>query len=175
MITFRALTVTLAAAGALFVGCHRIENNFVEDGPSSDGASLDSATVADLRTRGDAPEHQRERAWEKNHLAVVDGSVRHGPLYFQDPFEDKGAGHGEHRLGWEDVFAAHYDFARFTGNWLLLPVSMVVNPPWQTQESDGALSKQLLGYDHDPIPVKSDHGAQHDDAPHSDVTAPPNE
>ncbi|MBL8880756.1 MAG: hypothetical protein JNG88_16705 [Phycisphaerales bacterium] len=163
--------IAVAAAGVSLLGCHKIENNFAEDGPSSSGASLDSATVADLRTRGDAPEHQRERAWKKNCLVVADGSVRHAPLYFQDPFEDKGAGYSEHRMGWEDIFAAHYNFARFTGNWLLLPVSMVINPPWQTQESDGILSTQLLGKDHDPEPVEAHHESEHDDMPHSDDPA----
>jgi hypothetical protein len=75
----------------------------------------------------------------------------HGPLYFEDPFEDKGTTY-EHRLGWEDWFAMPYSYARYTLNWLALPVSMIVTPPWTAMESDGRLSKQLLGYDHDAVP-----------------------
>lgn len=175
MLASRTWTVvTIATAAGLITGCHRIENQFVQDGPSSD-VTLDSATVQDLRNRGTAPEHQRERNWEKNRFALHSGAVHHGPLYFQDPFEDKGTGHQnsagepEYRMGWEDLVAAPYGFSRFTLNWLLSPVSMVVNPPWQTTESDGQLSKQLLGYDHDPEPVASTADANTKEAPHSDV------
>lgn len=169
MPVLRSYLLPLSAVSVVFFcGCHRIENQFVEDGPSSH-IELDSATVRDLRARGDASDHQRERNWEKSHFAMYDGAVWHGPLYFQDPFEDKGAGHDERRMGWEDFVAAPYGFARFTLNWLGSPVSMIVNPPWQTTESDGELSRQLLGYDHDPEPVDADQRQTGHDTPHSDA------
>lgn len=165
---YRMLPFAAAAAAVWLCGCHKIENQFAEDGPSSH-VELDSATVRDLRAQGDADHPQRERHWEKSRFALRDGVVWHGPLYFQDPFEDKGAGHEERRMGWEDFVAAPYGFSRFTLNWLGSPVSMIVNPPWQTTESDGELSCQLLGYDHDPAPVDTDHRAANHDAAHQDA------
>ena len=92
-------------------------------------------------------------------LTSDSGAVDHLPLYFEDPFEDKGAGrtdetdpHNVYRGGWEDYVALPYCFARFTGNWLMFPVSAIVTTPWTIMESDGRLSRQLLGYDHDAIP-----------------------
>jgi len=88
------------------------------------------------------------------------GAVTHWPLYFEDPFVDKGHGrtdattpHNVYHLGWEDWLAIPYGAARFTGNWLALPISAIVTPPWTPMESDGKLSKQLLGYDHYAFPL----------------------
>lgn len=36
---------------------------------------------------------------------------------------------------------------------MLLPASAVVTPPWTVMVSDGQISRQLLGYDHDAEPL----------------------
>jgi len=138
----------------LAVGCTYVPNQFKEDGPSAT-AQWDSPTVADTKARYAAAEPRR-RSWSQMTASVEGGHVDHLPLYFEDPFEDKGHGrtddthpHDVYRGGWEDYFAIGYCYARFTANWLLLPVSAVVTTPWTIMQSDGRLSRQLLGYDHD--------------------------
>jgi hypothetical protein len=143
----RVALVALAAAGGLAAGCGRLNNVFVADSPSV-GQPLESLSAADVRGEY-APAAPREREWAKSHVRSADGTVLHGPLWFEDPFEDKGTGHDGYYIGWEDYVAVPYGLARFTLNWLLAPASMIVTPPWTTMESDGVLSRQLLGYDHD--------------------------
>lgn len=120
----------------------------------------DSPTAADVYARFE-PAVQLQRDWPRVEVAAESGAVTHWPLYFEDPFEDKGAGRAEYRLGWEDYIAMPYSYARFTLNWLMLPVSAIVTPPWKWMESDGILSRQRLGYDHDATSVAQEaHAAE---------------
>ena len=145
-----ALCATLLA---LLAGCAHVPNPWREDGPSA-VMDWDSPTAADVYARFE-PAVQLQRDWPRVEVAAESGAVTHWPLYFEDPFEDKGAGRAEYRLGWEDYIAMPYSYARFTLNWLMLPVSAIVTPPWTLMESDGNLSRQMLGYDHDATPVAS--------------------
>ena len=131
-------------------GCAHMENQWVEDGPAAT-ESWDSPTAGDLRDNH-TPAPQRHRDWETVSTEAEPGVVTHWPLYFEDPFVDKGHGRkglNKYRAGWEDYVALPYCYARFTLNWLMLPVSAVVTPPWTLMESDGRVSRQALGYDHD--------------------------
>ncbi len=150
-------SLAVAWVAGLLIGCAHIPNYYREDGPSTT-ANWDSPTAADVKARYQ-PAEPRHREWETKTVALESGAVQHWPLYFEDPFEDKGHGrtdetdpHNVYRLGWEDWVSIPYDISRFTGNWLMLPVSAVVTPPWTVMESDGKLSRQLLGYDHDAAP-----------------------
>ncbi len=148
----------LFALVALVAGCAHVPNQFRETGPAV-SADWDSPSAADILARY-APSEPRRRDWPVQTVAARSGAIAHWPLYFEDPFEDKGDGRTDethardvHRLGWEDYMAFPYCFARFTANWLMLPVSALVTPPWTVMESDGHLSRQLLGYDHDAVPL----------------------
>lgn len=145
----RRLCLMAAAAGLLSVavGCGRVSNHWVDDAPSAT-SDLQSPSERQIREQYQ-PADMRQRDWQVASVAWESGAVEHGPLYFEDPFEDKGAGRSDYRVGWEDYVAFPYTFWRAILNGALLPVSMVVTPPWTTMESDGVLSKQLLGYDHD--------------------------
>ena len=159
--TMRAIqmwTIGFAAAGLLLagagLGCTYVPNQFKEDGPSTT-MNWDSPTAMDVKARFH-PAAQQQREWSETYVSAESGAVDHLPLYFEDPFVDKGDGrtdetdpHNVYRSGWEDDVAMPYGLARFTANWLLLPVSAIVTTPWTVMQSDGALSKQLLGYDHD--------------------------
>lgn len=159
--TMRAVqmwAIGITAAGLLLagagLGCTYVPNQFKEDGPSTT-AQWDSPTVQDLKARFE-PSAQRNREWAATYVSAENGAVDHLPLYFEDPFVDKGDGRTDetdpnnvYRSGWEDDVAMPYGLARFTANWLLLPVSAIVTTPWTVMESDGMLSRQLLGYDHD--------------------------
>ncbi len=93
------------------------------------------------------------------HLSLVSGGVTHWPIWFEDPFVDKGSGDGPfdefgtgvstYRAGWEDYVALLYSPARHYLNLICLPGSAVVTPPYAVMESDGHVSRQILGHDHD--------------------------
>jgi len=146
----RAAAGLLLVGTFLLVGCAQVPNQWREDGPAAT-ADLDSPSAKDLRATH-APGPQRHRDWAVTTTAAESGAVTHWPLYFEDPFEDKGHGRegaNKYHLGWEDCVAGPYTYARFTLNWLMFPVSAVVTPPWTLMESDGVVSRQALGYDHD--------------------------
>lgn len=157
-------------------GCAHIANHWAEDGPSA-GARLDSPSTADAR-ESYAPAPQRQRDWPQRSVSAVSGAVAHGALYFEDPFEDKGHGRADFAVGWEDYVAMPYGFWRYVLNGTALPVSLVVTPPFVALESDGVLSRQLLGYDHDaavkpppPPSASDDSGAPSGDGAGSPETA----
>ncbi|MBU0618321.1 MAG: hypothetical protein KKI02_11430 [Planctomycetes bacterium] len=125
-------------------------NQWVEDGPATT-EQWNSPTTNDLRANY-TPAQQRHRDWETSSLSAQPDAVTHWPLYFEDPFVDKGHGReglNKYHIGWEDYVAMPYCYARFTLNWLMLPLSAAVTPPCVLMESDGRLSRQTLGYDHD--------------------------
>lgn len=137
-------------ATLFLLGCAHVPNQWAEDGPATT-EPWDSPTAKDVRA-GHPPAPQRQRDWEASSIVAEPGDVTHWPLYFEDPFVDKGHGReglNTYRLGWEDYVALPYGYARFTLNWLMLPVSAAVTPPWVLMESDGRISRQALGYDHD--------------------------
>lgn len=140
-------------------GCQLFPNFYREDGPAVT-MQLDSPTAADVKARFSAREVPR-RDWPATTATPTSGIVEHYPLYMEDPFVDKGHGRTDethpgdvYRLGWEDWVAFPYSPARFTGNWIMLPVSFLVTPACTVMESDGHVSKQALGYDHDAVPVR---------------------
>jgi hypothetical protein len=150
------LNCALVALGSL-AGCAHVPNQWVEDGPAT-VMDQDSPTAQDLYEHY-APAEPRRRDWHALTLNTPYGAVTHWPLWMEDPFVDKGHGReglNRFHLGWEDYVALAYVYPRYTLNWLGLPVSMVVTPPWTLMESDGALSRQGLGYDHDATPVGSE-------------------
>lgn len=76
---------------------------------------------------------------------VADG-VPHYPLWFEDPFEDKGDEDGRFALTWVDYLAMPYSYARAHLNMMGWPASAVILPPWVAMVSDGEVGP---GPDHD--------------------------
>lgn len=148
----RSAILCAVSAGLLTwaMGCASVPNYYADDSPASIHI-LESPTSVDVAKRFERSE-QRHRDWETRFAAPRPGRVVHWPLWFEDPFVDRGATYSN-RLGWEDWAAAPYCYGRFLVNGVGLPVSMVMQPPWMLMESDGRLSRQVLGYDHDAIPV----------------------
>mgnify|MGYP005839473571 CR=1 FL=1 len=91
----------------------------------------------------------RERGWSASSAEVQSGAVPHFPLWWEDPFEDKGSQDNQFAWTYEDYVAFPYSNARWLLNTMLWPVSAVVTPPGTTMLSDGQLSRGGLGYDHD--------------------------
>lgn len=136
-------------------GCCHIPNQFRETGPAV-MANYNTPTAEDVKEHyPPAPPEVRED-WPPLTLGAESGVVTHWPVYFEDPFVDKGAGRTDctsprnvYRLGWEDFVATPYSLGRHLLNWMFLPASAVVTPPWTVMASDGKLSRQCLGCDHD--------------------------
>ncbi|NOX59905.1 MAG: hypothetical protein GXP29_13755 [Planctomycetes bacterium] len=92
---------------------------------------------------------QAARSFETSLISPQDGTVGHFPLWFEDPFEDRGSDDGQFAMTAEDYFAMPYGLARFIFNGMAVPISAVVQPPIPVMGSDGITSRQALGLDHD--------------------------
>ena len=108
--------------------------------------------------------HAHKRlSWSAATVHYENGSVTHWPLWFEDPFEDRGNTDvamsdpaAERDLpdnvfawNWVDYFHLGYGPARELVNIGGWPISAVVTPPGTLMESDGRISKGLVWYDHD--------------------------
>lgn len=93
-----------------------------------------------------------ERHGEPKTVYVVDGSVHHYPLYFEDPKEDHGSEDGQFKVTGEDYLWIAAWRARFLANLVAFPVSAVVNPPWQPMVSDGRYECCGRGATFDAVP-----------------------
>jgi hypothetical protein len=116
-------------------------------------------------SKGNRAEFRTEyqRPCGTSQVAYHNGSVTHWPLWFEDPFEDRGntdvpmrnpdqqrdMPDNQFAVNWVDYFHIAYGPAREFVNIIGWPVSAVVTPPGTLMESDGRIGKGLLGYDHD--------------------------
>ena len=141
----RALWCAAAVLSAAS-GCSEVVNPFVDDVPAT--SEVTTASVYHVRHAGAAPV-TRERGFDPAYASAQDGTVAHWPIWWEDPFVDKGSLDGQFAWTWEDYFAIPYGNGRFLLNTMGMPVSAVVTPPWTVMGSDGVLSRQALGYDHD--------------------------
>lgn len=122
--------------------------------PSAEGVRASGAVAA-----------VRERGWETASAPLEPMTVPHWPLWWEDPFEDKGSDDGQYAWTYEDFVAMPYCFFRYVLDTVAFPASAIVTLPGTPMVSDGYLSKQALGYDHDAIPGKTQ-------APGTTLTAP---
>jgi len=97
----------------------------------------------------------RHLDWPPSEARIEPVGVPHWPLWWEDPFEDKGSVNNSFAWTYEDYVALPYGYGRFLLNTIAWPVSAVVTPPGTVEASDGYISRQALGYDHDAIKEKS--------------------
>ena len=83
---------------------------------------------------------QRHRGHEQLLAPTVDPQTPHYPLWWEDPFEDKGDENCTFAWTWQDYFAMPYSLGRYMVNTVGFPVSAVVQPPCTPMISDGCLS-----------------------------------
>lgn len=140
-----ALAACVGALGA--AGCQYVVNPFV-DGTQPASTITTPTAVAAAEAVPKAPT-MHERDWEPQTRYYPKSGVNHWPLWWEDPFEDKGSGNAEFAWTGEDYIAMPYGWARWLLNTTAWPISAIVTPPFTIMSSDGYLSKQLLGYDHD--------------------------
>lgn len=150
--------LSLVVLMLLPAGCAQVtaeyqdENPFVDDLPPT--STFTTASVEGVRYLA-LERPYRRRPWEPATCAAQDGTVTHWPLWWEDPFEDKGSVNGQFALTWEDGLAMPYGLGRFLVNTMFWPVSAVVTPPFTVMCSDGVLSRQIIQKDHDAIPCPS--------------------
>ncbi len=135
------------AAGVWAVGgCSELMNPFVDDVPAT--SEVSTTSVVGVRGSGVAPV-MRERGFTPAYVSAQDGTVAHWPLWWEDPFVDKGSVNDQFAWTWEDYLAMPYGLGRSLLNTMGWPISAGVTPPYTVMGSDGVLSRQVLGYDHD--------------------------
>lgn len=143
----RALARAVMGTSVIFAtGCHLMVNPFRDEFAGQQ--AMTTASVEGARAAETTPT-VRQREYALLELRPEEMGVTHGPLYFEDPFEDKGSVDGRFAWTGEDYLQMFYWRGRFLLNTVFFPVSAVVTPPWTVMESDGRLSRQALGYDHD--------------------------
>lgn len=140
----------LAAAAVTLTGCQQhMVDPWTDELAGMTGVTTPSVVGYRLAPRKETLE---PRHFEPTPVEPQDGTVAHWPLWWQDPFEDKGSNDGKFAVTAEDYFYVAYGPARFILNTMAFPVSAWVTKPFTVMCSDGKLSQQALGYDHDPIP-----------------------
>jgi hypothetical protein len=91
----------------------------------------------------------RERDMPATLAPMANNEVPHYPLWWEDPFEDKGDGDETFAWTYADYLGMPYSLGRYILNTIAWPVSAVVTPPGTSMVSNGALSPGGLGCDHD--------------------------
>lgn len=124
-------------AMGLVMGCSHYPNMF-ED-PYANQPPVTTASVEAVQAADVPPSIQDRHGVEKIRVSA-DGSVVHGPLYFEDPTEECGSEDGRFSVTSEDYLWIVYWRARFLVNLVAFPVSVVDTPPWEQMVSDGRLS-----------------------------------
>jgi hypothetical protein len=156
--------IVLFTAGTAFAlaGCAHVNNPYIDSSAAID-PEMNTAS-----SRGYAAGHSEfgrpvRRQSAESEVRYENGAVTHWPLWFEDPFEDKGNRYlpygdadaerdlpdNEFAWNWVDYFHAGYGPARLVLNVVGFPASAVVQHPGMLMESDGRISRNILGYDHD--------------------------
>ncbi|MBX3396659.1 MAG: hypothetical protein KF841_14960 [Phycisphaerae bacterium] len=149
----------LAAAFVGIVGgCSHVNDPFKDSSASID-VELTTASAEGFKGKREFYSPLARRG-ETTVAYYENGAVTHWPLWFEDPFEDKGndvtdpndrdAPDTHFAWNWVDYLHTAYGPGRFFFvNGLLWPASAVVTPPGTLMESDGRIDRNFAGYDHD--------------------------
>jgi len=131
-------------------GCHTpgnyLANNYVDEFAQRSPVSTPSVDLSRAHEGTPSAFHRDSKPLVRR---CADGSVLHGPLYFEDPFEDAGSDDGQFAWTAEDSFFFIAWPGRFLLNGTFLPFTALATPPWHVMVSDGHLSRQIPGKIHD--------------------------
>jgi hypothetical protein len=130
----------LVIVGALFMtlGCSHIVDPFQDDLAGEPPVTTPSVEAALAAQTVITPS---DRGFEEVVTSSHADGVEHGPLYFEDGFEDKGSDDGKFAWTFEDYWQFLYWRARFGVNLIALPISFITTPPWQKMVSNGELEE----------------------------------
>ncbi len=138
----------IAAASTTLFGCRLVQNPFVDELAGQrevSTPSVDAVRAAAVQS-GFVESHGQPKS-----LPMIDGSVTHGPLYFEDPYEDTGSDDGKFAWTGEDYLWMFYWRGRYLVNAVAFPVSCAVTPPWTVMVSDGRPSQRAFHEQHDAV------------------------
>ncbi|MCK6456615.1 MAG: hypothetical protein L6Q92_08820 [Phycisphaerae bacterium] len=151
-------SLIFAAIAGVAAGCAQLNNPFKDSAaysrPLMTTPSADAYLSSDTRAPAMAQRH-----WRASDVRHENGTVTHWPIWFEDPFVDKGNGvtdpadrdAPDNEFAWNGADYLHIGYG--PGRWMLnlfgLPFSAVAQPPGCLMASNGRLDKGLLGYDHD--------------------------
>jgi hypothetical protein len=146
MKTSARLIVTALAIAAASVACNQppAVNPWIDDVISEEAHTTPSRNG--FLAAGREPV-VRKRAVPESELGLANGAVPHYPLWWEDPFMDKGDMDGRFAWTWQDYLHMPYGLGRFILNTCAVPVSVVVHPPGMPMVSDG-----VVGKNHDAKP-----------------------
>ena len=137
------------AATALTAGCRIMVDRFTDEPANQSPVTTPSVEAARAVSVEPTVSHRDHGVVE---VRAEDGMVTHGPLYFEDPFEETGGEDGVFALSGVDYRHLVYGPWRFLTNAVLFPINGVVTPPWLVMTSDGKPSRRAWGMDHDAAP-----------------------
>jgi len=141
----------IAAGPFALMGCQLTQNPFADELVGQQRVStpsVDAARAAAVQTAA-AEAHGQTKS-----LPMIDGSVTHGPLYFEDPFEDTGSDDGKFAWTGEDYLWMFSWRGRYLVNAVAFPVSCAVTPPWTVMVSDGNPSPRAFHEQHDAVRLR---------------------
>ena len=144
-----AVLVALSAGSILISACDKppAVNPWRNDSISRD--TWPTPSSEGVLASGHAPV-LRNSGRSQTAAPCVASPVPHYPLWWEDPFEDKGDGDGQFAWTWADYVAGPYCYGRWLLNTVAWPASAVVTPPGTPMVSDGN-----IGRDHDAAPGQS--------------------
>ncbi len=135
-LTAWCLSALLLPAGA---GCQHVENPFRDETISADRITTATEQYVDEHhDTGDTL--PAERGWPRRVVVLHSGSVTHWPLWWEDPFEDRGSQDAQFAWTEEDALAFVTSPSLFLINLGGLPIGMVRVPPGTIMNSDGVAS-----------------------------------
>jgi hypothetical protein len=149
------LLASLVLVGA---GCAHLNNPYKDSGALIE-TEMTTASTEGYQGRAEFGQSPR-RNWAASQVRYENGAVSHWPLWFEDPFEDKGnafrpvadrdAPDNEFARNWVDYLHIPYGPGRMIFlNAALWPASAIVTPPGTLMESNGRIDKGILWHDHD--------------------------
>ena len=127
-------------------GCHLMVNPYADELAMQPPVTTPSAEQAQAAPVAPTATH---RDYEVVEATAKDGSVTHGPLYFEDPFEDRESEDARFAWSGEEYIYFIHGPACYLLKGGLFPISAVVTPPWVTMVSDGRVSQQTWRMEHD--------------------------
>lgn len=155
--------IGMMALGVLgSAGCAHVNNPYEDSGATIDYEMKTTSSESYAKGHSEFGRPVQRQAPESD-VRYENGAVTHWPLWFEDPFEDKGnrfipygnadaerdLPDNEFAWNWVDYFHMAYGPARLVTNAVGWPVSAVVQHPGMLMESNGRIDRNILGYDHD--------------------------